>query len=206
MLERFKTRALSHSQLASFEYDREDWYDNYILGIRKPPTPEMRIGTVVGDAIGTPDSPIPELQPPGVKEYPLQALWEDIPLIGYADHFCPDTLVLHENKTSPNKKRWTQGKADKHDQLTMYAFMLQLSQDIDPESVTMYLNFIPVCLTGVSLNVCGGYRQFETKRTQEDIERYKVYIMDTVEKMAEYAEIRDRLSTTTRRPPAFNGV
>jgi len=202
MKKRFRDRPLSYSQLASWDYSKEDWYDNYVLGKRKPPTAEMRIGTVVGDKIGTPDSPIPDLNPPGVKEYPLKAEWENIFLTGYIDHFCPDMLELHENKTSPNKKRWTQSKVDKHDQLTMYALLLHLKEGIEPEDITMYLNFIPVCLTGVTLNVCGGYRQFETKRTKQDLVRYQQYIRDTIEQMDEYIRSRE-LSPGAPKPPAF---
>src|SRR6056297_2398400 len=191
MKERFQQRALSHSQLSSWEYDKVNWYNSYVLGMKQPPTAEMLAGSKIGDAIGTPDSPLPELNPPGVKEYALQYDWEGIPLIGYADHFCPDMLELHENKTSPNKKRWTQSKVDKHDQLTMYALLLHLKEGIEPEDITMYLNFIPVCLTGVTLNVCGGYRQFETKRTKQDLVRYQQYIRDTIEQMDEYIRSRE---------------
>jgi hypothetical protein len=209
MLERFKTRALSHSQLASFEYDPEQWYQSYWLGNRQPATAEMEAGSRIGDLIGTPDSPVPELQPPGVKEYGYKKLaWNGFYLTGYMDHYCPDTRFLSENKTSKNKSRWTKGKAQKHDQFSMYCLLLNIDHGIKPEDIQMVLNFIPLRLVGVTLDVYDPptYKQFLVTRTQEDIERYKMYIMETIEKMAEYAKMRDRLSTTTRRPPAFNGV
>lgn len=206
MLDRFKERPLSHSQLSSWEYSPEQWYTSYWLGQRQPPTPEMLAGSRIGDSIGTDESLVPDLVPPGVKEFEMRAEWNGIPLVGYADHYCPDTFILSENKTSPNKSRWTQKKTDEHKQMTMYAFLLNLMDGTRPEDVTMYLNFIPLKLVGVTYQPSGNWKQFETYRTKADIEAYKDYIMDTVEAMNEYAMKRDALSTGKRSAPVFNGV
>jgi len=205
MKQRFKNRALSHSQLAAFEYNPADWYTTYILGQRTPPTAEMAAGSRIGDSIGTDKSEVPDLIPPGVKEFELHAQWEGISLVGYCDHFCPDMRILHENKTSPNAKRWTQKKVDEHPQLTMYALLLELQHGIAPEDVEMWLNFIPVSLVGVTYKPTLNWRAFETRRTKQDVERYKQYILDTIKKMDEYIRVRS-LSPAPRRAPAFNGV
>ena len=205
MKNRFKQRALSHSQLASWDYNPEEWYNSYILNQRSAPTPEMVAGSRIGDLIGTEGSPLPDLAPPGTKEYELHGEWEGIPMVGYADHFCPTMLILHENKTSPNKARWTQSKVDKHNQLTMYAMLLELQHGIAPEDVEMYLNFIPVALVGVTYQPLPTWRQFETRRTKADVEAYKAYILDTIEQMERYIKLKE-LSTPPRRAPVFNGV
>lgn len=136
----------------------------------------------------------------------MRAEWEGIPLVGYADHYCPDTLILHENKTSYSKSRWTKKKVDEHKQMTMYAFLLNLMDGTQPEDVEMYLNFIPLKLVGVTYQPYGTWKQFETYRTKADIEAYKDYIMDTIEAMSEYAMKCDALSTSKRSAPVFNGV
>jgi hypothetical protein len=139
----------------------------------------------------------------------MKAVYEGITLVGYADHYCPKTKVLHENKTSANKSRWTPKKVAEHPQLTMYALLLWLQDGVEPEEVDMYLNFIPVCLTGVQYQVCApdNWRQFKTVRTKEDVRLYQAYLMDTIAKMEAYAKLRDsHLSTPKRRPPVFNGV
>jgi len=204
MKKRFANRALSHSQLSSWEYNREDWYNSYILGIKSPPTPEMLAGNRIGDSIGTDKSEVPDLVPPGVKEYELHVEWEGIPLIGYCDHFCPDMLVLHENKTSPNKSRWNQRKVDEHHQLTMYALMLNLRDGIEPEDIEMWLNFIPVRLVGLTYKPDVSWRSFETRRTKQHLEAYKQYIMRTVEAMDEYIRVRST-QPEKRRAPVYNG-
>lgn len=208
MKKRFLDRPLSHSQLATWEWSPEQWYNSYILGLRGDVTPNMTFGSLVGDSIGTPDSMVPDLKPPGTKEYKLEATVEGIPLIGYADHYCPDTRVLHENKTTDNKSKWTKGKANKHTQIDMYLLMLYLSEGIPPETVTCYLNAILTKQVGV------GYRlhdpvewrqhRLDTK-TIADLDNYQTYLLATVEAMQDYITKRE-LSTPAPNAPAFRMV
>lgn len=196
MYERFKTRPLSHSQLSSWEYNKDAWYRSYILGKRDPANAAMLFGSVVGDSIGTPQSLVPDLVPPGVKEYALEANLGDIRIVGYADHYCPDTLVLHENKTSDKEDRWTQKKTDQHPQLTMYALMLFLRDKVKPEDVEMWLNFIPVEIGGLTLDqyrmpTPPRYTSFKTRRTTHDIMAYSSYVVQTVKDMDEYIQAHD---------------
>jgi len=186
---RFKKRPLSYSQLSSFEWDAEEWYNNYILGKREPANPAMLYGTVVGDSIGTPDTLVPSLIPPGVKEYEMNAVIDGVPIVGYADHYCPDTLFLSENKTSDNPKRWDQKKVDDHGQLTMYALMLFLRDKIKPEDIQMQLNFIPVLRGGdmvYRMPEPPTYQPFRTKRSTLDIVKYAQYIRDLIIEMERF--------------------
>jgi hypothetical protein len=212
MLERFNKRPLSYSQLSSWEYSKEEWYDNYILNKRTVPNASMIAGNVIGDLIGTPKSPIKELVDIGTKEYPLTARLGDIKMIGFIDGYNPDTKVLHENKTSATKYRWNQRKADEHGQLTMYALMLFLSRQVAPEDITMYLNYIPViknqkprkefadlplylcdentCEDHIALPNPPIFKQFETRRTTQQVRDYIDYIHTTVAKMDDYIKLR----------------
>ena len=183
--------------------------NRYVLGKTSSPTPAMRFGSDVGDAIGTPDSPVPDLAPCGEKEYKLSAEVEGIALLGFADHFCPDCLTLHENKTSDNPKRWTQGKVDKHTQIDMYLLLLYLSEGIPPERVTCYLNFIEARPSGL------GYRLHEPPRwtqyrvrtkTMADLDAYTEYVVKTVEAMQQYIEAQSKISTPAPLPPAFKVI
>ena len=209
MLDRFEKRPLSHSQLATFEYDKDAWFRRYVLGESSPPNPAMLFGSKIGDQIGTPESPVPDLTPCGVKEYPLKAEVEGIYLVGYADHFCPQCLTLHENKTSDNPKRWTQGKADKHTQIDMYLLMLYLSEGVPPEHVTAYLNFIETRPTGLGyrLHKTPRWKQYRVRtKTLADLDSYTEYLLATVEAMHNYIEERQQLSTPAPTPPAFKVI
>jgi len=125
MFTRFEDRPLSWSQLQAFAYSPADWYANYVLDIKEPPNSLMLAGSRIGEAIGTDDSPIDNTLVPGVKEYTVRAEIDGIHLVGHLDHYCPDTLVLNENKCSDKKGRWTQGKVDQHGQITMYLMLLE---------------------------------------------------------------------------------
>lgn len=184
-VDRFKERPASYSFFSSWEWDKEEWYDNYILGKKKESNGAMLFGSLVGDSIGTPNSLVPTLTPPGVKEYEMRAEVDGIMLVGFADHYCPLTKTLHENKTTTNKKKWTKQSVDEHKQLDMYALLLMLQDKTHPSEVTMYLNYIPVELKGVGYKLpkVPTYVQIETKRTALQVAQYAQYIKDTVREM-----------------------
>lgn len=197
-MKRFITRPLSYSQLSAWDYNKDEWYDRYILGKRQRPNAAMQAGTLIGDSIGTPKSLIPALVPPGVKEYELRASLGDIHIVGYCDHYCPETRVLHENKTSTNRKKWNQKSVDAHKQLDMYALMLFLTHDVRPEDLTIYLNYIPV-IEGQDMRYYlpnpVEFYQYPTKRTEKHIVEMAQYIEDTVKEMEAFIE--QRMSTQT---------
>ena len=188
-MQRFIKRPLSYSQLNSWQWSKEDWYSNYVLNKPRGKSAAMEIGNIIGDSIGTDKSLIPDLNPPGVKEYPLRASLGDIHLVGYCDHYCPLTLELNENKTAVNPKKWTQGSVNKHEQLTMYALMLFLKHDVKPEDLTIYLNYIRV-IEGSDMRYYLPnpiqFKRFQTIRTSDDILNYSEYIIKTVDEMNEY--------------------
>lgn len=185
---RFRKRPLSYSQLASWEWNKEEWYKRYILNEPFSPTPETDAGNRIGDMIGGENCPL-GLAGEGIKEYQLSGEVDGIPLTGFIDIWNDTESRLHENKTSYNKSRWSQRKADEHGQLTMYALMLS-DEGVLPSNIQMFLNFIPLRLVGVSYELFEPvkWRQYETRRTQGDVEAYKMYIVDTVRDMHEYVE------------------
>lgn len=205
-MSRFLDRPLSWSQLQSFHYNPDDWYASYVLGERQAPNSLMLAGSRIGDAIGTPDSPIEELSDIGVKEYTVKATIDGIPIVGHLDGWDSTALTLSENKCSDKKGRWTQGKADKHGQIDMYLILLREQDGVDPESVTSLLNFIHLKQTGVDYAPSGQWRQFTTKRTREQLDCFIEDMKQTVELMERYIENQRILGITTPRPPAFKGI
>lgn len=182
---------MSYSQFSSWEYDKEQWYTKYILGIQEPANPAMAFGNTIGDTLGTPSSLVPQLAVvPGIKEYEMRANLGKIKLIGFADHYCPKQYILNENKTSQNATRWTQETVDAHTQLDMYALLLFLQDKVKPEHITMRLNYIPVIENQdftLSLTNPVECYHFNTKRTTEDITRYAAYVQETRKEMWRYA-------------------
>lgn len=193
MHHRFIKRPLSYSQLSAWDYGKEEWYQRYIIGQPYKTNSAMNAGNIVGDSIGTDKSLVPDLVPPGIKEFKLTAQLGNIYMIGFADHYCPETKVLHENKTSTNRKKWTQGVVDRHKQLDMYCLMLALTHNTAPEDVEIYLNYIPVIENQdmrYYLPEPPEFRQFRTSRTIEQIDAFAEEIQQTVQQMHEYIEQR----------------
>lgn len=195
---RFILRPLSYSQLSAWEYDKNEWYERYVLGKKSSHNSAMRAGTIIGDSIGTDKSLVPLLTPPGVKEYELRASLGDIHMVGYCDHYCVDTMVLHENKTSTNRKKWNQKSVDEHKQLDMYALMLFLTHDVHPDDLAIYLNYIPV-IEGADMRYYlpnpVEFYQYPTRRTEKHIVTMTEYIEQTVENMWQYTAERESEST-----------
>jgi len=189
-LKRFKARPASHSFFSSWEYDKEEWYKSYILNDRSAPNQAMVFCNTVGDTLGLPESMVPDLDLPGIKEYELEAKFDGIRLVGYCDHYDPDNKILNENKTSVTRDRWTQKMVDEHPQLTMYCFMLYLTYKVKPEDVTIYLNFIKVKKAGLKLKLHNPpqYVRFKTKRTMRDVLMHGAYSQKTLKEMEEYVK------------------
>lgn len=188
--DRFIIRPLSYSQLSSFEYSPKEWYKRYVLLQPDPPNAAMLFGSKVGDSIGTSESLVPTLNPPGDKEYELRANIGKIKMVGFCDHYCTETKVLNENKTTDKPDKWHQKSVDAHGQMTMYALLLYLQDKVKPEDVTMFLNYIPVTIGGdfqYRLPEPPTYTALPTKRTTTDVLRYVGYIEETVKAMEKYA-------------------
>lgn len=196
LIETWKKRPVSWSQLYSWQYSKDQWANKYIFGIDDGGNNLMRFGNVVGDTLGTPKSMCPLLNPSlvGVKEFELTAKLNGLTLTGFADHYCPDTKVLNENKTSVNLNRWDQDKVDNHHQLTMYALMLMLTNKTKPEDVEMWLNFIPVKETQnfeMDLVSPDLFHRFPTRRTTKQCLEFGASINKTLKAMELYANTVD---------------
>jgi len=204
MNDRFLKRPLSWSQLQSFAYSPDEWYASYVLGKRQPPNSLMLAGSRIGDAIGTDDSPIDNSLVPGEKEYTVKAEIDGITFVGHLDHYCPENLILNENKCSDKKGRWTQGKVDQHGQLTMYLMLLEEQDGVDPEKVECWLNFLLLEQVGVEYGVGDPpvLRRFKTSRTRAQITEFLDETKRTIEAMHKYMETA-KLSTPAPRPPAW---
>lgn len=192
--DRFKDRPLSYSQVSTWEYSKEEWYERYILNIPFEGNAATRFGNLIGDSIGTEKSLVPTLENPGIKEYELRASIGPICMIGLCDSYCPKTKTLHENKTTANTKKWNKQSVDNHKQLDMYALLLMLQDKTHPKDVKMFLNYIPVLKKGLGefkLPEPATYIQFPTKRTALQVANYANYIKQTVVEMEQWVKLRE---------------
>lgn len=187
-----KKRPLSWSAISSFEYDKEQWYRKYALGIQDPKTKEMEFGTLIGTQLAEKPEFMPHIPRYPIYEYPLVFEFGDIPMVGYIDGWDDDKFHLGEYKTG--KKPWTQKRADEHGQFDTYALGMWVMRKIKPHDIEMFLHWMPTKETGdfriefVDEKQC---HTFKTKRSMSDILRFGMRINEVYKQMELYCKNHD---------------
>lgn len=180
---------LSWSMVSAWQYDPEQWYERYYLGVRGVPNSAMRIGIEVGDRLITDPTFLPTLERPDIFEKNLTASIGDITITGHIDGWFEKGI--DEYKTSLNKDRWTQKKVDEHGQIDFYCLLRYLNEKVKPEDLRLRLWAIPIKEHGdfsweAQEPIC-----FNTKRTMADILRFAAYLQKTHKEMQEFIHSRD---------------
>lgn len=189
-------RPLSHSQLTTFQWSKQKWYDKYVLGFDSPVTREMEFGSMVDKRIQEDPTYLPQVPRLTHLQYPLKCEYEGIPLIGFPDSLDLDNPHLRDTKTG--RQIWNKRRADETKQLTMYLTMIYLIHKIKPEEFKCAIDWLPtrihegeVCFTDPVELV-----QIETKRTMTDVLKFLQYIVDTRKEMEEYYRKQTHIYTT----------
>jgi hypothetical protein len=191
-------RPYSWSQHNSFAYDREQWFQGYILGERGMASSAMLYGNVVGESIAT-DTPLSGVPRQVHMEYEVKTKLGNIDLIGFFDSYscgsgrcCPaNEKRLEEYKTSQNVTKWNKKSVDEHGQLTYYAMLMYLRDKVKPEDIHMRLHWIPTAeQADFTVAVSGKHQTFPTMRTMKDVFSLMVEIKKRRKEMKAYAEKR----------------
>lgn len=195
-IEKWKKRPMSWSQLALWDWSKEDWYNKYILGIPQSSSPELEFGKKIGKRLETDPSYLPQISRHNKMEHPFNVNFSGILLTGFADSFCTITnKKLAEFKTGV--KKWDKKRVDGHHQLTMYALMHYITTKVKPEDVEIQLVWMPtqrkesgnfeVEISFVE-PIEDNIKIFKTKRTMVDIVKFGMHIKEVYNKMQAYAE------------------
>ncbi len=185
----FKNRPLSWSAVNTFLYDKEEWYQRYIKGVKSVPNDRMSFGKVFGKAIED-RKPLANVVIYKEVEYPLKARIFGIDLTGFIDTYEPHT-AFREYKTSVSL--WDRNKAIGHGQLKFYALCLYLMHKVKPEDLTIHLDCIQTeeTMDDVRLVVPHTMVSHEVKLTMKDIMEFALLIKNTVAEMKSYTQEHD---------------
>lgn len=188
----FNKRALSWSAISSFEYDPDSWYKKYILNEKQKENKEMIWGKIFAKSCED-RKPLAAVTLYSKVEYPLNVVFNGIKLTGWIDTYEPHKK-LGEMKTG--KLLWNQKRVDEHGQLDMYALQLFIQHKVKPEKLDIQLQWIPTIESGdfrISFSTDPPtVHTFKTKRSMVDILRFGARINETVSKMIEYANQKDK--------------
>jgi hypothetical protein len=169
---------LSWSQLEKWESDKEGYRAKYYRNEEQWSTQAMDYGKKFARAMETDaatDDPMLDLVRSAaikyeVSELKLEAVLETkegkIPLLGYLDtsHSNP-TKGYREYKTG--KIPWTQKRADKHGQITLYDLMVYLKYGGVPKET--HLDWFETVIEGEKTVMTGRHFSFLTVRKLSDI-------------------------------------
>ena len=187
---------LSWSSLQAFrDYDKNEWYKKFVLGIKGEINPFMQAGIEIGEKLATDPNYLPEVPRPEIYEHS----WEDlvkldgIKLTGHIDGWSPTFKQLLEYKTSVNRTKWTKESVKKHGQIDFYCLLLWLHDKIKPEEITIYLVDIPVEMSGefIVKRSQEPVQIIPTKRTMVDILKFASEIKKTYKEMQEFIHSKE---------------
>jgi len=186
----WKDRPFSWSQLASWEWDQEQWYKKYVLGEKEATNKEMAFGKLLAQSLEDGACKIPELveRLPYTKEHPFKVKYGDIILVGFADDFDTKTFK-NLNEVKSGKKAWDQKRADEHGQLSFYALMNYITNKVKPEDMVIKLHWVPTIETGsfeIQFKQPIEVHTFTVKLTMKDILNMGARINRTIKEMESY--------------------
>ncbi len=184
---KFLARPFSWSSMSSFAYNREKWYEKYILGIKpEVDSSAMVFGKTVGERLASDPAYLPAV--PRLKEYEHKILVKigKILCVGFLDNFDLEGKCLTEFKTG---KLWTQKKAESHGQIDLYVAMIYLKYNIKPEDLTIKLVWMsteeqPDFSTGFTRNMKPVV--FPLKKTMRDSLSMMVTVQKVHKEMQDY--------------------
>lgn len=183
---------LSWSSLNSFaNYDREEWYTRYVLGVRGEVNPAMLAGIEIGERWATDETYMPEVERPEIFEQELFAKLSGIQLTGHIDGLhLTKKKKLQELKTSQSSKRWTPKTVRTWGQIDFYCLLLWLNYKIKPEELEIELIYVPVVASddGVVQRNNQPPVVIPTERTMRDMLLFAEYIKKTYKEMEEYVK------------------
>lgn len=183
-----KKRKISWSQISSFEYDPEQWYESYVLGKRST-SKEMTFGSEVDRRLQDDPEFLPHVPRYPLMQHRMEAKFAQLVLVGVPDGLDLDNYLLADYKTG--KVAWTQKRADETGQLKMYLLLILLTEKIRPENFECMIHWLPTRETGdfaIELIDEKDCKTFHTAFTMRDILDFGMRIKKTVKAMKLYAK------------------
>lgn len=194
LINNWKKRKFSWSQLACWIYDKEQWYSKYILGEEQETNAQMLYGNVIGTKLASDPSFLPQVLRYDTFEKSFDAKLGDFMITGFLDSYCSTTHNFYEYKTSSNPNKWNQKSVNSHGQLLFYKALIYLCEKIRPENIKCKLFYIPVNQNGsfeMELTKNAKIQSFDFNNTTTiEVLKFLNYIKKTHKEMEVYAQKR----------------
>jgi len=187
-LTKLHTLNVSWSAISSFQYDKEKWFDSYILG-KKQQSKEMDFGKVIDQRIQDDPNFLPHLPRYEHMQYKLEVVMSGLKLKG-----IPDGLTLTGKKKKlfdykTGKKAWDLKRAKETGQLKFYLLLIYITHKIPPEEFECGIHWLPTRETGdfaIEFIEENNIKTFKVKHTMQDILLFASEIKRIYKEMEEY--------------------
>lgn len=190
------SRPLSWSSVASFEYDKEKWFEERILGNKKS-SPELEFGSLIDKKIQDDPSFLPHLPRYEKMQYRIKVNMGGLELVGVLDGLNLDKCKeICDYKSG--RVKWTQQRAQETGQLKFYLLLLYIAKKIDPNDFTCYIHWIETKKTETGdfkVNIDfvkeGTFQTFKVRHTMREILSFAVYLKNVYKEMEDYLKNHD---------------
>ena len=181
---------------AFVNYDKDKWYENYVLGKRGLTNPAMEAGIEIGERWASDSTFLPEVERPEIFEQNLTSVIDGITIRGHIDGLhLTKKKKLQELKTTVSKTKWNKDSVREWGQITFYCLLLYIHYKIRPEDLEIELIYVPCAENGdFEIKQSGPPVIIPTERTMNDILKFGVYLKNIHKKMRLYIKGRE-LST-----------
>ena len=187
---KWQARSLSYSQIASFEYNKEQWYKSYVDPAEFTTSPELTFGSRVDLLYQQDPNFIPQVPRGEMLQHKMRVNFAGISIVG-----IPDSLSIKKEKVLADLKTgrvaWTQQKAQTTGQLLMYLFLIYKEMGIKPEEFDCYIYWVPTMRDDkdeIQFVDEKDVKIFKVKHTLADVLRYMSHVKEVYEEMKEYIE------------------
>ncbi|MES2224164.1 MAG: hypothetical protein V4469_04505 [Patescibacteria group bacterium] len=186
----FNKRPLSYSSISSFEYNKEKWYETYILGKRQS-SRQLTFGSSIDLRLQNDPTFLPMIPRCPMLQHEMVVSFNGIKLVGKPDAIDLEKYILRDYKTGVVK--WDKKRADETDQFTMYLFLVYIKYKIRPENFKCFIDWMPTCENdsfeiGFMEPIEDHILQLETSRSMKDIINFGAKIKRIVKEMEEYVK------------------
>lgn len=201
-------KPLSWSEYSCYKWDPNEYYTQYILGIKPEPSREMILGSIIHEGFEgkdwkqllidnnfTPDyirtvEQIMKYNLPSIQkevwlgEYGKEYEETGCKIAGRADGIDEETHTIVEIKTG--KSFWDEEKVKTHGQLTLYSFLYWKQFGVIPQIML------------ISFNVNNGKaKTFFIQKTEQEINNICVLIKEVVSELKKRGWWEKRISSKT---------
>lgn len=187
---------ISWSSFNAFKnYDKDEWYESYVLGKKSEPNKAMLFGQFIGEKLAINEKFLPHVPRPAIYEQELRGKLGNIELVGHLDGL---TLLpkceLIEYKTTTNPNKWNQETVDNWGQITFYCLLLYMNFKIVPEDI--YIRLVSIIGQeeddSFDINVTNEAFVFETKRTLKDLLKFGAELRATHKEMIKFVNEKQK--------------